>query len=115
MKEETCPTKVNLEVVFFKEGKYIIAYSPALDLSAYGDDIKDAKKEFEYALNSFLDYTTSHGTLYKELVKLGWQVVLKRPKPIYKKPPNIRDLLKKRFGSGKPIERGQFPMSVPAI
>jgi len=106
---------INLDLVFFQEGKYIIAYSPALDLSTYGDDITEAKKEFKYALDSFLDYTISHNTFYKELVRLGWQIILKKPKPIYRKPSNLKNLLKIKTNSIKPIEKQQFRMSVPAI
>ena len=41
--------------VFFAEGKYIIAYCPALDLSVAGKDEEEAKREFA---QMFVEYAT---------------------------------------------------------
>lgn len=63
---------VSLEVFMIKEGDYMVAVCPALDLTTYGDDEKDARQAFEEALDIFLDDTHSKGTLEKVLLGLGW-------------------------------------------
>lgn len=76
---------LQVEVNFFKEGDYIIAYAPALDLSAYGDSEEDAKKSFEQSLKLFIKEVVKKGTLEKLLLELGWNLVL-RPQPKYTPP-----------------------------
>lgn len=73
---------VNIEVLLFEEHGSFVAYCPALELSSYGDDEKDAKKAFEGALKIFLKDTAEKGTLEKFLLKLGWQLQQK-PKANY--------------------------------
>ncbi len=63
----------NITVNFLKEGKYFVAYSPALELSAYGETLEKAKKSFTETLGIFLDHLTQAGTLEDELLSLGWE------------------------------------------
>ena len=63
---------VGLEVLMIKEGDYIVAFCPALDLTSYGDDELEAKSAFEEALEIFLEETHSRGTLERVLLDLGW-------------------------------------------
>lgn len=77
-----------LEVIFFQEGDYIVAFCPALELSSYGTDQKDAEFGFQKAVSIFLEETNRRGTLEKELLRLGWILQLK---PIMKyKPPVLK-------------------------
>jgi hypothetical protein len=60
-------------VIFFKDDRVIVAYSPALDLSSCGSSIPEAKKHFEECLRIYLEETIKHGTLEKDLLNLGWK------------------------------------------
>lgn len=66
-------TTVSVGVAFVREEDYVVAYCPALELSAYGKNEQSAKKAFEEALKIFLEETTKKGTLAKVLTKLGWR------------------------------------------
>ena len=66
--------KVSLDIVFFAEGKYIVAYCPALDLSVAGKDEKEAKREFA---QMFVEYATDcieRKTLKDDLRAHGWKI-----------------------------------------
>jgi len=67
--------KANLGVIFFREGKKFIAYSPAVDLSSCGNTLTQAKKRFAEALNIFFKETIKMGTLEDVLRDCGWQRV----------------------------------------
>jgi len=76
---------VNVEVALFEEDGIWVAYCPALEVSSYGDDKKEAKEGFEEAMQIFLSETQRKGTLEKYLLKLGWQLQQK-PIPMYNQP-----------------------------
>lgn len=80
---------VGINVVIVQEENQFIAYCPALELSSYGDDIKQAKKRFEKEIEIFFEETSHRGTLEKYLLKLGWTLTQK-PKPKYYPPLNIK-------------------------
>jgi hypothetical protein len=65
--------KGKVPVVFFREERMIIVYSPALDLSTCGKTIPEAQKNFSACLKIYLAETIKHGTLEKDLLKLGWK------------------------------------------
>lgn len=71
---------LNVPVILFKENDVTIAYCPVLDLSGYGNTEKEARESFEIVLSEFLDYTTKHKTIDKELKRLGWTVSKKENK-----------------------------------
>ena len=66
--------KVTLNVKSFilQEDGYFIAYSPALDLSSYGESENEAVKNFKGALLTYIQSVTTHQTLFADLKKLGW-------------------------------------------
>lgn len=66
--------EVGLQIAFLKEDNFIIAYSPALDLSAYGESEKEAQKAFETTFLIFLEEMMKKGTLLSELLRLGWEL-----------------------------------------
>ncbi|MDQ3022498.1 MAG: hypothetical protein M3R36_18310 [Bacteroidota bacterium] len=66
--------EVKLEIFFIKENNSIIAYSPSLDLSAYGNSISDAKKSFETTFKIYIEETEKKGTLIDDLLDHGWTV-----------------------------------------
>ncbi|MGH2575861.1 MAG: hypothetical protein ACRDFC_09205 [Ignavibacteria bacterium] len=73
--------KVKLQVAFLKEGDSIIAYSPALDLSAYGTTKNEAQNAFETSFIIFIEETLQSGTLLGELLRLGWELKLQKFTP----------------------------------
>ncbi len=84
-KNKAGEVKVNLLLIHFKDESNIhFIYSPHLDLTGYGQNLKDAKKSFEIVFEDFIDYTLKKKTLGKILSKLGWELkgTLKRPRKI---------------------------------
>lgn len=69
--------QVSLPVSILKEGKYYIAYSPALDLSTSGKTFDEVKKRFTEIVSIFFEELLEKGTLDKVLSELGWQNVQK--------------------------------------
>lgn len=67
--------QISLPISVLKEGKYYIAYSPALDLSTSGKTFEDVKKRFEEVVEIFFEDLSEKGTLDKVLGELGWQKV----------------------------------------
>ncbi len=77
---------VNLLVVFVKErNNCIVAYCPALELSAYGDSLSEAKYSFEQTFELFLEEIGEKGTLNEVLLGLGW-TLKKVPSPEFSPP-----------------------------
>ena len=64
----------DISLISFTEDGAVIIYAPALDLSACGTDIQDAKNSFTIALEEFFRYTVNKNTLLGELQKLGWKI-----------------------------------------
>ncbi len=67
--------KVNLSVVFYREGNKFIAHSLALDLSTCGDTQEQAKKRFEEMLQIFIEETDKIGNFEDVLLECGWKKV----------------------------------------
>ena len=70
-----------LPVSFLKEGKYFIAYTPALDLSTSGKNLQEAKKRFGEAVQIFFEEIIEKGSLVEVLTGLGWQKIKKQWSP----------------------------------
>jgi hypothetical protein len=64
--------KLQLDVLFIQEDKYIVAYCPALEISGYGKSQSEAKAAFEIEIKIFIDETSKNGNLEKYLLKQGW-------------------------------------------
>jgi len=78
---------VKVEIFFVKEGDYVVAYCPSLDLSSYGSSAAKAKKSFGEVLDIFMTETLRKGTLEKVLLGLGWKL---QQKPSFKyEPPRL--------------------------
>lgn len=88
MKEIIHNIVLNVAVLLFKEGEYIVAYCPALELSSYGKTEEEAKEYFKDALDLFIKDTFEMGTLEKNLLKFGW--ILKSTEY---EPPRIENLI----------------------
>lgn len=73
--------QLKLPVSIFREGKYFIAYSPALDLSTSGKSYEEVKRRFNEVVKIFFEELTSKGTLKETLKELGWQKVNQKWQP----------------------------------
>ena len=72
---------VGVDVLFLKEGKYIVAYAPVLEVSSYGRNEQAARKAFDEAVGIFLEETERKGTLERVLLRLGWTLSRNRYEP----------------------------------
>lgn len=63
---------LNLPLVFLRERRTSIAYSPALDLSASGKTPQQAKENFQTVFRLFIEGLIEHGTLEEVLEEMGW-------------------------------------------
>lgn len=66
--------EVKLDIFFVKEDNFYIAFSPAMDLTAYGNSMRDAKKSFETTFQIYLEESFKDDTLIDDLLKHGWTV-----------------------------------------
>ena len=98
---------VRLSMLKFKEDDVLIIYSPALDLSGYGKDLRSAKRSFEIAMEEFARYTTNKGTLEKELKRLGWKITGTKRAPMYQQP-FLDELFTKRTYLGEIFRDKEF-------
>ena len=73
------PSQIKLSVSFIRQGKQVVAYSPALDLSTVGKSEKEAKRRFGNAVDIFFEELVEMGSLEKVLHGLGWQKKPARP------------------------------------
>lgn len=85
--------KTNLSLLSFVEEGIHIIYSPALDLSGYGNTEGEAKESFEVVLSEFFNYCMNKKTVFDELKRLGWKVKGNRKHPKVESP-DMSELLK---------------------
>lgn len=64
---------LKLSVTYLKEDKQFVAYSPALDLSACGKTLEEARRRFGEAALLFVEELEKKGTLEEVFVGLGWR------------------------------------------
>ena len=67
MRTVLTPIALNLPLLFLKERRTYIAYTPALDLSASGSTPQKAKENFQTVLRLFIEELLEHGTLEEVL------------------------------------------------
>jgi len=68
-------TQFKLPVSIFREGRYFIAYSPALDLATSGKSYEEVKRRFNEVVEIFFEELREKGTLREVLEELGWQKI----------------------------------------
>jgi len=75
VKKGLVTVNVSVPLLSFKEDDdTFIVYSPALDVSGYGDTEEEARKSFELTLEEFINYTINKKTFQSELTRLGWKI-----------------------------------------
>ncbi|MBI5742616.1 MAG: hypothetical protein HZA25_02150 [Candidatus Niyogibacteria bacterium] len=72
---------IKLPVSIFKEGKYFVAYTPALDLSTSGKSYEEVRRRFNEVVSIFFEELTKKETLNEVLEGLGWQKIKKQWAP----------------------------------
>jgi len=82
-----------LPVYEFEEDGVFFVYAPSLDITGYDTTPEGARKSFDIILREFVKFTTSNGTLVKELKRLGWKVKSRKKGLLVTAPP-IVDLLR---------------------
>ncbi|WP_417591980.1 type II toxin-antitoxin system HicB family antitoxin [Owenweeksia hongkongensis] len=110
--------KINgtLQLLVLEEGDHLIMYLPALNLSAYGDDFKEANEMLKEVLDDYFSalIQLSKEEIDAELHKLGWD-----KHKIYRRVVNLSDTtfedIKAQFGISnetelKPLQK--FSLSV---
>ena len=65
--------ELNLPVSFIQEGKKVVAYTPALDISTSGKNEAEAKQRFSEIVAIFFKDLIENGTVDAVLSELGWQ------------------------------------------
>lgn len=108
--EKQIEVQLNIRVIFYRENNKIVAHCPELDVGSVGNNIKEAKKRFQEALDIFLEYTLKKNTLHQELLNLGW-TLKKLPKARFI-PPNTDDLIRKIIPQEIFIEQTQKKVSI---
>jgi len=61
-----------------EETGFYFLYSPALDLTGYGETMELASKSLRITLDEFVKYTHKKKTIFDELEQLGWMVNRKK-------------------------------------
>ncbi|GBD86231.1 hypothetical protein BMS3Abin03_00141 [bacterium BMS3Abin03] len=106
---------VKLDVALIKESNFYIAYAPALELTAYGKSIKEAKKNFEEVVAIFFEEVTSNDKLFDVLLELGW-TLKKLPEPKFT-PPHVKRRLSQRVNppNSQLIGTSSQQVSIPVL
>jgi len=105
---------IEVEIIILKEGKYFVAYCPALELSSYGKSQSKALSAFEENLGIFLEETLKKQTLEKVLLGLGW-ILQQKPKANYQPPRYDINAMNKLFKSNyRSITNETLSLPIPA-
>lgn len=65
--------KLSLPIFLIREGEYITAYAPHLELSGYGKSEEDAMLSIDQCVEMFFEEVVEKGTLLEVMNKLGWR------------------------------------------
>lgn len=69
---QTTTINFNLPVSFIQEGKQVIAYTPALDISTVGKNQEEVKERFSELVKMFFADIVETGSVSEVLSQLGW-------------------------------------------
>lgn len=98
--------RFKLDMYIFKEGKSFIVYSPALDMSAYGNTESDAMKAFIDVFEISFKYELNKNTLKEDLIKHGWSIKSLNQRKI--KAPTIEEMIKNNKSLRDILSRGEY-------
>lgn len=92
----------------FEENGRTIIYSPAFDLSGYGNSAEEAKTSFQITMEEFFRYTLNKKTLFKELKRLGWIIKEGKSKNRNIKIPDLANLITENDYLAEILNEKQF-------
>lgn len=105
---------VDVELIILKEGKYYVAYCPALELSSYAKSESKVLSAFEENLEIFFEETTKKETLEKVLLGLGW-TLQQKPHANYLPPRYDINSMDRLFKSNyRKITKEKLSLPIPA-
>lgn len=91
----------SVPVIFLKEGRKFVAYTPVLELATCADTLDDAKKRFGEALEIFFEELVNMGTLEEVLAECGWRKI-SRPRARWV-PPEVEVVAEESFPVPVPV------------
>jgi len=104
---------VQVQVKILKEGDYLVAYCPVLELSSYGRTLEETRRAFDGAMRIFIEETAKRGTLERELLSLGW-TLRQRPSCDYRPPASRPSLAAaKRMKSAEVVREYRENVRIP--
>jgi predicted RNase H-like HicB family nuclease len=65
--------ELELPVAFLREGRFVVAYTPSLDISTSGKTVAEAKRRFGELVRMFIDDLIENNNLDPVLLGLGWK------------------------------------------
>ncbi len=65
--------EITFTIQVFKEGKFLVAHAPELDVSSQGESVEAAKAHLREAVEAFLEEAQRMGTLTDLLEEAGYQ------------------------------------------
>ncbi len=86
-------------VMYFMDGRKVVAFSPPLDLSTCGDTEEQARARFIEAATIFLDEIIEMGTVDDVLTECGWKKRTINNKSSWSPPVYRQELVKIAEGS----------------
>lgn len=66
-------TKITFQAKVFQEGEVFVAVCPELNVSSFGEDIQDAKRSLQEAVEAFIEACEEMGTLEEVLEEAGYR------------------------------------------
>lgn len=70
----SAPCRVTVQIFFIRDGKYVVAYCPAFELSSYDTQLESAKSSFDEVMRIFAEETARRSSLETTLLELGWKL-----------------------------------------
>ena len=68
-------TQIVIRAEIFKEGRQYVAICPELNVSSFGDSVKEARCSLQEAISLFLEECARLGTLHQVLEEAGFSQV----------------------------------------
>lgn len=66
---------IELDVQFIKDGNFIVAYNPQLNISSFGNTIDEAKSAFDEMVQLWFDEAIEMGTFEEIMIESGFSPI----------------------------------------
>ncbi len=64
--------QIELPLMLWREGEFIVAFTPALELSSFGETEEEALENFSEAVELFFQTSNERNVTFDLLESLGW-------------------------------------------